>query len=119
LNPALGKFIQKDPAGYGAGMNLYDFAGNDPVNHKDPKGLEGEEVESDPAMQEIEQENVQNGIGVPPPPSPPEPTVDPRTDPVLENTSPPAPQQITLQVVKGPTIGPAEDDDDPIRLYPY
>ena len=38
MNPALGKFIQKDPAGYGAGMNLYDYCNNDPINHSDPSG---------------------------------------------------------------------------------
>src|ERR1017187_3370869 len=40
LNPALGKFIQKDPAGYGAGPNLYAYCNCDPINHSDPSGLD-------------------------------------------------------------------------------
>ena len=40
MNPALGKFIQKDPAGYGAGPNLYAYCNCDPINHSDPSGLD-------------------------------------------------------------------------------
>jgi RHS repeat-associated protein len=38
-NPGLGKFIQADPLRYGAGLNLYDYCANDPVNNSDPRGL--------------------------------------------------------------------------------
>jgi RHS repeat-associated protein len=40
LDPASGRFTQEDPAGLAGGMNLYGFAGGDPVNFSDPFGLQ-------------------------------------------------------------------------------
>jgi len=39
-SPALGRFLQNDPLGYGGGsLNLYDYVNSDPLNSFDPLGL--------------------------------------------------------------------------------
>ena len=38
-DPNTGRFTQEDPIGLAGGMNLYGFAGGDPVNFSDPMGL--------------------------------------------------------------------------------
>jgi RHS repeat-associated protein len=38
-DPRTGRFTQEDPIGLAGGMNLYGFAGGDPVNFSDPLGL--------------------------------------------------------------------------------
>lgn len=38
-DPVLGRFLQTDPVGYRAGLNLYVFVGDDPLNGTDPGGL--------------------------------------------------------------------------------
>lgn len=38
-DPRSGRFTQEDPIGLAGGMNLYGFAGGDPVNFSDPFGL--------------------------------------------------------------------------------
>jgi RHS repeat-associated protein len=38
-DPMTGRFTQEDPIGLAGGLNLYGFAGGDPVNFSDPFGL--------------------------------------------------------------------------------
>jgi hypothetical protein len=38
-DPNTGRFTQEDPIGLAGGLNLYGFAGGDPVNFSDPFGL--------------------------------------------------------------------------------
>lgn len=37
-DPTAGRFISRDPIGFAGGMNLYGYAGNDPVRYVDPSG---------------------------------------------------------------------------------
>jgi RHS repeat-associated protein len=38
-DPALGRFILRDPIGYDGGINLYEYVGGNPINGLDPDGL--------------------------------------------------------------------------------
>lgn len=43
--PSLGRFISPDPIGYGDGLNMYAYVGNNPVNYVDPTGLFAQSVQ--------------------------------------------------------------------------
>ena len=39
VDPMTGRFTQQDPIGLAGGLNLYGYAGGDPINYSDPFGL--------------------------------------------------------------------------------
>ena len=51
--PALGRFLQTDPIGYSAGLNIYGYVSGDPVNLIDPFGLCGTDAPGDRASSPV------------------------------------------------------------------
>ena len=42
-SPSLGRFLEEDPSGFAGGSaNLYQYVGNNPVNFRDPMGLQAQ-----------------------------------------------------------------------------
>jgi len=39
-SPVIGRFLQTDPVGYKADLNLYTYVGNDPTDNTDPRGAD-------------------------------------------------------------------------------
>jgi RHS repeat-associated protein len=54
-SPRLGRFLQTDPVGYEGGINIYEYALDDPVDGTDPTGLQEvpEEEESRGLLEEF------------------------------------------------------------------
>jgi RHS repeat-associated protein len=45
-DPSVGRWLTRDPAGYGGGMNLYAYCYGNPTNALDPLGLNSEELKA-------------------------------------------------------------------------
>jgi RHS repeat-associated protein len=45
-DPASGRFTQEDPIGLAGGVNVYGYGGGDPVNFRDPFGLNADTLEA-------------------------------------------------------------------------
>ena len=43
-NPAIARFMSRDPAGFAGGLNMYAYAGDDPVDFSDPTGMDWESI---------------------------------------------------------------------------
>ena len=55
---SLGRFLQTDPVGYAADLNLYTYVRNDPTDRTDPSGMVDDVTGGNPAVQK--QENDPN-----------------------------------------------------------
>ena len=64
-DPSTGRFLTRDPIGYGGGINLYGYTGNNPVNREDPDGT----LAPNPApvlevIEGVAEDSVEVGIGI-------------------------------------------------------
>lgn len=50
-DPAVGRFVSRDPIGYKGGLNLYGYVGNRPINRVDPTGTKCRNAFNSPDVQ--------------------------------------------------------------------
>ena len=65
-DPATGRFVNRDPIGYSGGINLYGFAGGNPVNRIDPDGTDADYALKIIARYRQEIIDAANGAGIQP-----------------------------------------------------
>jgi uncharacterized protein RhaS with RHS repeats len=56
----LGRFLQRDPAGYVGGLNLYAYVRNNPLRYLDPEGLTALEKNADSSVATSQDQVPQN-----------------------------------------------------------
>jgi len=59
-SPTLGRFMQTDRLGYGDGINWYIYVSNDPLNRKDPTGMEAGDVYA--TVEAARRDAIQTGL---------------------------------------------------------
>jgi len=60
-DPQIGRFLSEDPWGVAGGLNLYTYAGNDPVNNRDPSGGLVSRITPDPGCDPDEDPDCGSG----------------------------------------------------------
>jgi len=67
-SPKLGRFLQRDPIGYKAGLNLFSYVWNSPLNWLDPFGLLPGQSYNSPdeaalqAIDDVNNQSIQEGV---------------------------------------------------------
>ena len=61
-DPGTGRFVNRDPLGYGGGLNVYGYAGGNPITNSDPSGLDPNKAQMGPVpANEDDQKMVRGG----------------------------------------------------------